>query len=285
MKQFFQKHFLPPEDARDRERWSPAQRAYLERELLRRRQVTTLRAMIFILFLALWELGAATGAVDDFIFSSPSRIVRCFLSMTESGAIFFHTGVTLYETLLSFFLTIFFSLLLSILLWSSPMVSRILEPYLVMLNSLPKSAMAPLLIVWLGANLKTIVVAAVSVAVFGSIMTLYTSFSQTDQELIKLIRSFGGGKREILLKILLPASVPVIISSMKVSLGLCLVGVIIGEFLAADSGLGYLIIYGQQTFAMDEVVMSIVILCLISALFYKGISLLEQRANLSRSRG
>ena len=165
------------------------------------------------------------------------------------------------------------------------MVSRILEPYLVMLNSLPKSAMAPLLIVWLGANLKTIVVAAVSVAVFGSVMTLYTSFSQTDQELIKLIRSFGGGKREILLKILLPASVPVIISSMKVSLGLCLVGVIIGEFLAADSGLGYLIIYGQQTFAMDEVVMSIVILCLISALFYKGISLLEQRANLSRSRG
>ena len=241
--------------------------------------------MIFILFLALWELGAATGAVDDFIFSSPSRIVLCFLSMMESGAIFFHTGVTLYETLLSFFLTIFFSLLLSILLWSSPMVSRILEPYLVMLNSLPKSAMAPLLIVWLGANLKTIVVAAVSVAVFGSVMTLYTSFSQTDQELIKLIRSFGGGKREILLKILLPASVPVIISSMKVSLGLCLVGVIIGEFLAADSGLGYLIIYGQQTFAMDEVVMSIVILCLISALFYKGISLLEHRANLSRSRG
>ena len=96
MKQFFQKHFLPPEDARDRERWSPAQRAYLERELLHRRQVTILRAMIFILFLALWELGAATGAVDDFIFSSPSRIVRCFLSMTESGAIFFHTGVTLY---------------------------------------------------------------------------------------------------------------------------------------------------------------------------------------------
>ena len=214
MKQFFQKHFLPPEDARDRERWSPAQRAYLERELLHRRQVTILRAMIFILFLALWELGAATGAVDDFIFSSPSRIVLCFLSMMESGAIFFHTGVTLYETLLSFFLTIFFSLLLSILLWSSPMVSRILEPYLVMLNSLPKSAMAPLLIVWLGANLKTIVVAAVSVAVFGSVMTLYTSFSQTDQELIKLIRSFGGGKREILLKILLPASVPVIISSM-----------------------------------------------------------------------
>ena len=146
-----------------------------------------------------------------------------------------------------------------------------------MLNSLPKSAMAPLLIVWLGANLKTIVVAAVSVAVFGSVMTLYTSFSQTDQELIKLIRSFGGGKREILLKILLPASVPVIISSMKVSLGLCLVGVIIGEFLAADSGLGYLIIYGSQVFKLDLVIMSIVILCILSAILYQAVAVLERR--------
>ena len=267
----------PPRNDRQQAEPSPAQKAYLERELLHRKQTSILRFMILLLFLALWELGASTGAVDDFIFSSPSRILRCFWSMTRSGAIFFHTGVTLYETAISFLLTIVLGLSLAVLLWSSPAASRILEPYLVILNSLPKSALAPLLIVWLGANLKTIVVAAVSVAVFGSVMTLYTSFSQTDPELIRLIRSFGGGKREILSKILLPSSVPVIISSMKVSIGLCLVGVIIGEFLAADAGLGYLIIYGQQTFAMDEVVLSIVILCLISALFYKGISLLERR--------
>ncbi|HJC48282.1 MAG TPA: ABC transporter permease [Candidatus Lachnoclostridium pullistercoris] len=257
---------------------SPAQSAYLERERFRRQKNAVLRVMILVLILALWELGALTGAVDDFIFSSPSRIAGCFWSMAGNGSIFFHTGVTLWETAVSFFFTTALGLLLAILLWASPEASEILEPYLVILNSLPKSALAPLLIVWLGANLRTIVVAAVSVAVFGSVMTLYTSFSRTDPELIRLIRSFGGGRKDVLFKILLPASVPVIINSMKVSIGLCLVGVIIGEFLAADAGLGYLIIYGQQTFAMDEVVMSIVILCVISALFYKGISLLERRA-------
>ncbi|OUQ21519.1 sulfonate ABC transporter permease [Lachnoclostridium sp. An14] len=261
---------------------SPAQAAYLARERFHRKRVSVLRTMLFILLLALWELGAETGAIDDFIFSSPSRVVLCFLSMAENGAILHHIGVTLYETALSFFLVVVLSLLLAVLLWSSRSISQVLEPYLVMLNSLPKSALAPLLIVWLGANLRTIVVAAVSVAVFGSVMTLYTSFTQTDRELIRLIRSLGGGKKDVLVKILLPASVPVIISSMKVSIGLCLVGVIIGEFLAARAGLGYLIIYGQQTFAMDEVVLSIAILCVISALFYKGISLLEKRVSPSR---
>ena len=261
---------------------SPAQAAYLARERFHRKRVSVLRTMLFILLLALWELGAETGAIDDFIFSSPSRVVLCFLSMAENGAILHHIGVTLYETALSFFLVVVLSLLLAVLLWSSRSISQVLEPYLVMLNSLPKSALAPILIVWLGANLRTIVVAAVSVAVFGSVMTLYTSFTQTDRELIRLIRSLGGGKKDVLVKILLPASVPVIISSMKVSIGLCLVGVIIGEFLAARAGLGYLIIYGQQTFAMDEVVLSIAILCVISALFYKGISLLEKRVSPSR---
>ena len=261
---------------------SPAQAAYLARERFHRKRVSVLRTMLFILLLALWELGAETGAIDDFIFSSPSRVVLCFLSMAENGAILHHIGVTLYETALRCFLVVVLSLLLAVLLWSSRSISQVLEPYLVMLNSLPKSALAPLLIVWLGANLRTIVVAAVSVAVFGSVMTLYTSFTQTDRELIRLIRSLGGGKKDVLVKILLPASVPVIISSMKVSIGLCLVGVIIGEFLAARAGLGYLIIYGQQTFAMDEVVLSIAILCVISALFYKGISLLEKRVSPSR---
>ncbi len=273
---------ITPEGRLTTSSFSPAQAAYLARERFHRKRVSVLRTMLFILLLALWELGAETGAIDDFIFSSPSRVVLCFLSMAENGAILHHIGVTLYETALSFFLVVVLSLLLAVLLWSSRSISQVLEPYLVMLNSLPKSALAPLLIVWLGANLRTIVVAAVSVAVFGSVMTLYTSFTQTDRELIRLIRSLGGGKKDVLVKILLPASVPVIISSMKVSIGLCLVGVIIGEFLAARAGLGYLIIYGQQTFAMDEVVLSIAILCVISALFYKGISLLEKRVSPSR---
>ena len=152
-----------------------------------------------------------------------------------------------------------------------------LEPFLVLLNSLPKSALAPLLIVWLGNNMRTIVVAAVSVAVFGPILTLYTGFSQMDTEQIKLIYSLGGGRKDVLLKVLLPGSLPLVISNMKVNIGLCLVGVIIGEFLSAKAGLGYLITYGSQTFAMTMVVTSIVILCIVSGMLYQIIAYAEKR--------
>ena len=146
-----------------------------------------------------------------------------------------------------------------------------------MLNSLPKSALAPLLIVWLGNNMRTVIVAAVSVAVFGSVLTLHTGFAQTDPDKIKLIYSLGGSRKDVLLKVLIPSSVPLIISNMKVNVGLCLVGVIIGEFLSAKAGLGYLIIYASQVFKMDMLVMSIAILCILSTILYQAIALLEKR--------
>lgn len=257
-----------------------AQQEFIAREMLHRRNVRIVRIMLLVLLLALWELCARLGIINAFIFSSPSRITSCFLDMVKDRTIFIHTGITVMETLISFALVIAIGLLTAILLWSSRSVSEVLEPYLVMLNSLPKSALAPILIVWLGNNIKTIIVAAISVAVFGCIMTLHTGFSQTDPDKIKLIYSLGGGKKEVLLKVLLPGSVPLIISNMKVNIGLCLVGVIIGEFLAANRGLGYLIIYGSQVFQMDLVVMSIVILCIVSAILYQGISVLEKRMRL-----
>ena len=146
-----------------------------------------------------------------------------------------------------------------------------------MLNSLPKSALAPLLIVWLGNNVRTVVVAAVSVAVFGSIITLYTGFREIDSDKIKLIYSLGGAKKDVMFKVIVPGSVPMLVSNMKVNVGLCLVGVIIGEFLSAKAGLGYLIIYASQTFKMDWMLMSIAILCLVSTLLYQGIHLLEKK--------
>lgn len=256
---------------------SEAQKAYLEAELLHRRQVKIVRAMLMVLFLALWELAARFSWIDSFIFSCPSMIGRYFCTMVKDGSLFLHTGVTLMETLISFFLVIFISLTAALLLWLSRLLSEISEPYLVMLNSLPKSALAPLLIVWLGNNMQTIIVAAVSVALFGSILTLHTGFSQTDSDKIKLIYSLGGTKKDVLTKVLLPSSVPLIISSMKVNIGLCLVGVIIGEFLSSKAGLGYLITYGSQTFQMTLVVTSIVVLCILSCLFYQLITLLEKK--------
>ncbi len=254
---------------------SVAQQAFVEGELRRHRQVTICRIMLLVLLLALWELAADMHWIDSFIFSSPTMIAKCLFNMTKDGSLFLHTGVTLLETLISFAVCTFFGLACALLLWSSKSVAQVLEPFLVLLNSLPKSALAPLLIVWLGNNMRTIVVAAVSVAVFGSILTLYTGFSQMDTEQIKLIYSLGGGRKDVLLKVLLPGSLPLVISNMKVNIGLCLVGVIIGEFLSAKAGLGYLITYGSQTFAMTMVVTSIVILCIVSGVLYQIIAYAE----------
>lgn len=256
---------------------SLSQREFVEKELRRRHQVAICRVMLLVLLLALWELAASMNWIDSFIFSSPSMIALCLVRMVKDGSLFLHTGVTLLETLISFAICTALGLLCALLLWSSKSVAQILEPFLVLLNSLPKSALAPLLIVWLGNNMKTIVTAAVSVAVFGSILTLYTGFEQMDTEKITLIRSLGGSQKDVLLKVLLPGSLPMLISNMKVNIGLCLVGVIIGEFLSAKAGLGYLITYGSQTFAMTMVVASIAILCLMSWGLYQVIAGVEKR--------
>lgn len=255
---------------------SPAQTSYLRKRLRHNRCVSYARILILVLFLALWEYCAYKNIIDSFIFSSPSRIVRCFLDMAYDGSIFLHIGTTLYETIASFLLVTLFSILLAVALWCSPTLSEIMEPWLVVLNSLPKSALAPLLIVWLGATPTTIIVAGMSVAVFGSIMNLYTSFRSADPEKITLIRTLHGTRRHVLTKVILPGSIPAIISNMKVNIGLCLVGVVIGEFLAARQGLGYLIIYSSQVFKMNWLLMSILLLCLMSMLLYALINLAEK---------
>lgn len=254
-----------------------AQAEYVERQRRRKHTVTAARILLLVVFLIFWEISARVGWINDFIFSSPSRIITCFWTMVLDRTIFYHMGITVLETLISFALVIFIGIGGAVLLWSSRSLSEILDPYLVMLNSLPKSALAPLLIVWLGANMRTIIVAAISVAVFGAILTLHNGFMSMDPDQIKLIASLGGTRKDVLLKVLLPGSVPLLISNMKVNVGLCLVGVIIGEFLAARAGLGYLIMYGSQVFKLDLVMMAIVILCIMSAVLYKGISVIEKK--------
>lgn len=255
---------------------SSTQRQYLLRHKKHRRIVCISRILILLSFLFIWEFTANVGIIDSFIFSSPSKIALCFWGMVLDRTIFLHMGVTLYETIISFLLVIAISILVAVALWFSSKLSEILDPYLVVLNSLPKSALAPLLIVWLGANKLTIIVAGMSVAIFGSILNLYTSFTTVDPGKLKLIYTLQGKRYQALTKVVLPSSVPAIISNMKVNIGLCLVGVIIGEFLAARDGLGYLIIYSSQVFKMDWLLMSIVLLCIMATLLYSLINLLER---------
>lgn len=255
---------------------SAAQKRYLCQMRKHRQTVCIARIMLLLVFIMLWELSSDAGLIDSFIFSSPSRILLCFRELMTDGIIFRHIGITLYETIISFLLVILISVLLTVLLWSFQSLSEILEPYMVILNSLPKSALAPLLIVWLGANQTTIIVAGMSVAIFGSILSLYTSFISVDPEKIKLIYTLHGNRFHALTKVVLPSSLPAIISVMKVNIGLCLVGVVIGEFLAAREGLGYLIIYSSQIFKMDCLLLSICLLCIMAMLLYALINALEK---------
>ena len=257
---------------------SEQQKIYLKKQKRYKTTITLLRFLLFAGFLILWEAAARLGWIEAFIFSSPTRIAKCFYKMVMDGSIFKHTAITLGETFLSFGIIIVFGIGAALLLWLYTPLSDVLEPYLVVLNSLPKSALAPMLIVCLGNNAKAIIVTAVSVAIFGTVLNIYTSFADTDPDKIKLMKIFGGNRFQILTKLVLPASLNTIISNMKVNIGLCLVGVIIGEFLAARAGLGYLIIYNSQIFSMDPIAMSIIILCIISIILFKIIDLLQKIA-------
>jgi len=256
---------------------SSAQSSYIRAYKFRRIRILLYRFSILFVFLGLWELSAKMQWIDDFIFSSPSKLLDCFYYMTTENDLFYHIGITLFETIISFLLVTLFSLLFTIMLWYSTTLSETLDPYLVILNSLPKSALAPLLIVWLGANYKTIIITGMSVAIFGTILNLYIGFLETDSEKLKLITTLGGSKTHALFKVILPSNIPNLVGLMKSNIGLCLVGVIIGEFIAAKSGLGYLIIYGSQVFKLDWVILSIFILCIIAMGLYGGIRIAEKK--------
>jgi NitT/TauT family transport system permease protein len=254
-----------------------AQELYIKKQKRTKIYIRFAQYGLLLAFLVLWELSASLGWIDSFIFSSPSRLIACAIRLTKSGELPGHIAVTLMETFVSFFLVIVVTLFVTLLLWLNRPLSRILEPYLVVLNSLPKSALAPLLIVWLGANYKTIILTGMSVAIFGSILNLYTGFMETSPDKIKLIRALHGNTAHVLFKVVLPSNLANLFSIMKVNIGLCLIGVIIGEFIGSKQGLGYMIIYGSQVFKLDWVILSILILCLIAMLLYFLLGRMERK--------
>lgn len=254
---------------------SKEQEQFLKNHIRHHHFISLMRFLVLFAFLTIWEASARLELIDTFFFSSPSLVISYFIEMVMDGSFFTHTGITLLETLASFFLITIISLIVSTALWYSKTLSEIAEPYLVVLNSLPKSALAPLFIVWLGTGTRTIIIAGISVAVFGSIINLYTGFKQTDSEKMKLIATLSGTRFDAFEKVVFPSSIPMILSNMKVNIGLSLVGVIIGEFLAARRGLGYLIIYGSQVFQLNMVITSIIVLCAIAMGLYQCLQWVE----------
>ena len=161
---------------------SSYQQAYIDHLRKRKQFILIIQILICVTFVFLWEISTRLGWINDFIFSSPSRIIFAFLNLAANGVIFHHIAITLAETFLSFFIVLIAGIFLSILLWWNKTLSSILEPYLITLNSLPKTALAPIFIVWLGNNMKTIIVCAVSLAIFGTVINLTSHFNQMDPD-------------------------------------------------------------------------------------------------------
>ena len=248
---------------------------------LRRRQrfIKSARILILILFFALWEISAAAGIIDPFIFSRPSKMLSALITLSLNGTIFIHMGITLAETAIGFALGTLIGTSAAVLLWWNKTVSDIAEPYLVVLNSLPKTALAPIIIVWIGNNVNSVIATALMTSVIVTVLSVLSGFLEVDKEKIKLIETFGGTKKQILTMVVLPSSVPAIVSSLKINVGLSFVGVIVGEFLVARAGLGYLIVYSSQIFKMDHVMLSVILLALMAAVLYKFVVIFEKRIN------
>ena len=258
-------------------RYSKEHLAYLKSLRIHRRAVILTRALVLVLFLGLWELGARLGWFDVFILSSPSRVLAAIGRLWGEGSLFLHIGVTLYETVMGFLLGTILGILLAVILWWLPFVNEVMDPYLVVLNALPKIALGPVLIVWIGAGMGSIIVMAVLISLVVTTVTVLSGFTAAAEEKQFLMRTLGATKAQIFLKVVLPAGVPHMMSALKISVGMSWVGVIVGEYLVSKSGLGYLIVYGGQVFKLDLVMASVVILCLLAALMYGAVALLEKR--------
>lgn len=250
---------------------------YLKQVKKQRRFILFTQISILIFGLGLWEIAAHYKLIDTFLTSSPLQIWKLFKLYIKQGNLFYHVGISVFEVVVGFLGGTILGMIVAIGLWWSDFWARVLDPYLVMLNSLPKMALAPIIIIWVGAGYSGIIVTAILVSIVVTIMNMFSSFVSVDEDQIRLLNTFGASKWQILQKIIIPSSVPALISTLKINIGLSWVGVIVGEFLVSKAGLGFLIVYGGQVFKLDIVMMAVFILAIVSALMYKIISIIESK--------
>ncbi len=250
--------------------------AYLEGRTRSRRFVLFLRIFILVAFFSLWEFSAYMGWIDDFIMSSPSRVWETLGKLYESGDLWLHLGTSCGECVIGFVLGTLLGTLVAVLLWWSPFLARVLDPYLVVLSSLPKTALGPIFIVWIGAGSGAIIAMTLAISLIVTILEVHSGFLATDAQKVQLMKSLGANRFQILTRLVLPANLATLVSALKVNVGLSWVGVIMGEFLVSRAGLGYLIVYGSQVFQMDLVMTTVLLLAIAAALMYQCVLLLER---------
>jgi NitT/TauT family transport system permease protein len=250
--------------------------AYLRKVRLRKIAVWILRLLIIVLFFAFWETAAKLKLIDSFVTSQPSRMIKTLITLYKEGDLFLHVGVTCLETMAGFVIGTILGTIAAIILWWSEFTSHVLEPYLVVLNSLPKVALGPIFIIWIGAGPASIIAMALAISLIVTILEVLNAFLQTDEDKIKLVETFGAKRLQVFVKVVFPSNIPAMINALKVNVGLSWVGVITGEFLVSKAGLGYLIVYGGQVFQLDLVMTSVIILAIAAAFMYQGVVLLQK---------
>ena len=248
---------------------------YLRQIKYRKYVILTIQIGLLLGLILLWEVCANVGLIDSFITSQPSRVVKTIINLS-SNDLLMHLGVTCTETIIGFLLGVVFGMLSASVLWWFKTCSEIFEPYLVILNSLPKIALGPIIIIWVGAGMKAIIVMALAISLIVTVMELLNGFKNTDKDIITTAETFGAKKYQVFFKVVLPANIKTLVNSLKINLGLSLVGVIAGEFLVSKAGLGYLIVYGGQVFKLDLVMASVIILAVFAAIIYKIVLIFEK---------
>ncbi|MBQ2937460.1 MAG: ABC transporter permease [Clostridia bacterium] len=254
---------------------SKERKKYLNKVKKNKLLIILTQILILVGFLAIWEILANKDVIDSFITSQPSRILKTFMNL-KSNDLLMHTKVTVYETLVGFGLGTILGVAIAIILWWSKFLAKVSEPFLVVLNSLPKVALGPIIIIWVGSGTSAIIAMAILISVIVTVLEMLNGYLKTDKEIIKMARTFNCTKLQLLTKIVIPANIGTFINSLKVNIGLSLVGVISGEFLVSKAGLGYLIVYGGQVFKLDLVMTSVIILGIVAGIMYGGVLLLEK---------
>jgi NitT/TauT family transport system permease protein len=246
---------------------------------LRFRQITVIAVQVLVLvaFFGLWHWAASRRIIDPFITSQPTAIAQKLMDLFADGSLTQHVAITVFETVVGFVLGTVAGIAIAALLWWSDFLSDVADPYLVVLNATPKIALGPVFIVWLGANINAVIALAVSISLFVTILSVYSAFRQVDREKLVLVAAFGASRWQQFRKVVFPAAVPSIVATLKVNVGLSLIGAIVGEFLGSKAGLGYLIIYGQNIFSMSLVMTSLVLLGVIAGVMYYAVYFLETR--------
>lgn len=240
-------------------------------------KVVIIQISILAIFLVLWQILSDKKIINSFLCSSPIKVYETIINLYKTNDLFIHVWVTLKEILISFALGAIIGITFAAILWFSPFLSRILDPYLTILNSLPKVSLGPIIIIWAGANQNSIITMALLISVISTIISVYVGFKHTNQTSIKLLKSFKANKVQIFTKVVLPSNVNTIISSLKINLSMTFVGVIMGELLVSREGLGYLINYGSQVFNTNLVITGVILLSILTSILYFIILFIENK--------